>query len=191
MIFNPPVEQTTIRMDPIRHAYYHCAVINPPWLERGAGKIKRGADRHYELLKTDEIIALLQREIVPQLHPDCHLWLWVTNNFLRDGLRVLNALGFRYVTNMVWVKNSIGLGQYLRGQHELCLFGVRGQTQLPKQRNTPSVLHCAKGKHSEKPQESYNRILNVSTGPYLEVFTREQHSGFHAWGNEVRPTLFS
>jgi len=180
-----------IAVDPLRRGYYRCAVIDPPWNETGGGRIKRGADRHYQLLKTPAIIALLREEIAPQLHPDCHLWLWVTNNYLRDGFRVIDELGFTYKTNMVWVKNRIGLGQYLRGQHELCLFSVRGQAMMPPVRNVPSVLTCAKGKHSEKPAESYERIRRVSPPPYLEVFTREQHAGFHAWGDEVRTTLFS
>ena len=90
---------------------YRCVVIDPPWLERGAGKIKRGADRHYNLMHTDGIIALLRFEIEPKLANDCHLWLWVTNNYLPDGLLVMSALGFRYVTNLAWVKDRIGLRQ--------------------------------------------------------------------------------
>jgi N6-adenosine-specific RNA methylase IME4 len=164
---------------------YRCVAIDPPWLERGAGKIKRGADRHYNLMHTDGIIALLRFEIEPKLANDCHLWLWVTNNYLPDGLLVMSALGFRYVTNLVWVKDRIGLGQYLRGQHELCLFGTRGATSLPPIRNVPSALFCKKGAHSAKPQEAFDMIERVSPGPRLEVFAREKRPGWDAWGDQA------
>lgn len=173
------------------NAPYRCAVIDPTWNERSAGKIKRGADRHYPLLCEAEIVSLFDREIEPLLAQGCHLWLWVTNNYLRDGLRVLQALRFRYVTNLVWVKDRIGLGQYLRGQHELCLFGVRGATMLPEVRNVPSVVFCKKGEHSQKPQLAFDAIERVSPGPRLEVFARERRDGWDAWGDGVREGLFS
>lgn len=183
---------------------YSCVVIDPPWLERGAGKVKRGADRHYALMHTPEIVDLLKREIAPQLAPDCHLWLWVTNNFLPDGLLVIRELGFRYVTNLAWVKDRIGLGQYLRGQHELLLFAVRGEAMMPEHRTTPSVVFCpecqsltdsvvfcSKGQHSQKPQLVYDSIANVSPAPRPEVFCRTKRPGWDAWGNEVEDTLLT
>ena len=78
---------------------YRCIVADPPWNERGGGKIKRGADRHYPLMKTPDIACML---LAPAWRPaeSCHLWLWVTDNFLPDGLLVMDALGFRYVRTM-------------------------------------------------------------------------------------------
>jgi N6-adenosine-specific RNA methylase IME4 len=170
---------------------YRCAVIDPPWQERGAGKIKRGADRHYKLMSGAEINELLWDEIAPKLAPDCHLWLWVTNNHLEEGLEVVRSFGFRYVTNLAWVKDRIGLGQYLRGQHELCLFGVRGQAMMPEFRNVPSVVFCPKGEHSQKPQLAYDAIKHVSPGPRLDVFARERRPGWDAWGDGIRESLFA
>jgi len=106
---------------------YRTILADPPWYERGAGKIKRGADRHYDLLKTHNIIRIILEDSPFNPADNCHLYLWVTNNFLKDGLRVIDELGFRYVTNLVWVKDRFGLGQYFRGQHELCLFAVKGR----------------------------------------------------------------
>lgn len=103
---------------------YKTIYADPPWLERGGGKVKRGADKHYSLMGVDDIINLMKR--IP-VEDNAHLYLWVTNNFLKDGLKVVDELGFRYITNIVWVKDRIGLGQYFRGQHELCLFGVKGR----------------------------------------------------------------
>lgn len=169
---------------------YHCVAADPPWLERGAGQVKRGADRHYDLMPTRAIIALLRTEILPQLHDDCHLWLWVTNNFVQDGLDVINALGFRYINNLVWVKDRIGIGQYLRGQHELCLFATRGAAQMPPVRDVPSVVHCPKSEHSVKPQILYDHIERVSPAPRLEVFTRYKRQNWDAYGNQIENTLF-
>ena len=76
-------------------------VADPPWNEKGGGKIKRGADRHYRLLKTDDGIDLMGDWLdTVKLGEDLHFYLWVTNNFLADGLRVFDALGFRYITNL-------------------------------------------------------------------------------------------
>lgn len=170
---------------------YRCIVADPPWAERGGGKIKRGADRHYALLDTPEIARVMLR--APCWRPDqtgCHLWLWVTNNFLPAGLAVMDALGFRYITNLAWVKTrlgnvQIGLGQYLRGAHELCLLGVRGETMLPAVRDVPSVVFDERTEHSRKPDSVFAAIERVSPGPRLEMFARAPRSGWDVWGNEV------
>lgn len=172
---------------------YKCVVIDPLWAVRWAGAIQDRSTgrRYYELMKTPEIVDLLRQEILPLLAPDCHLWLWVTTTFLKDGLTVIDGLGFRYVTNLVWVKDRIGLGQYLRGQHELCLLAVRGEARKPKLSNTPSVIQCARAEHSYKPQPAYDAIANVSPGPRLDVFTREKRPGWDAWGDQVEDTLLT
>ena len=160
-------------------------------MERGGGVIKRGADRHYALMDASAIADLLRADVMPQVADDAHLWLWVTNNYLRDGLGVMKALGFRYVTNLVWVKDRFGLGQYLRGQHEICLLGVRGASMLPEVRDVPSVVTCARGPHSMKPQAAFDAIARVSPGPRLEVFARGRRPGWDAWGDQVEETLFA
>lgn len=65
---------------------YEIIYADPPWYESGGGKIKRGADRHYPLMKTKDIMALN----VPSAE-NAHLYLWVTNNFMADGLKVMEA----------------------------------------------------------------------------------------------------
>lgn len=164
---------------------FSCVVIDPPWMERGGGKIKRGADRHYALMDLTSIIYTVQRAPVWQIAHSAHLWLWVTDNFLQDGLTVMSALGFRYVRMLVWVKDRVGLGQYLRSQHEVCLFGVRGETMRPSVRNVPSVIFAPRGRHSEKPEEAFAVFERVSAGPRLEMFARKTRVGWTSWGNEV------
>ena len=87
---------------------YQTIYADPPWWETGGGKIKRGADRHYQLMKTPEIIALPVPELIA---PDgCHLYLWATNNHLKDAFAVMEAWGFQYVTTITWQKDRAGLG---------------------------------------------------------------------------------
>lgn len=200
--------------------------LDPPWPERGAGKIKRGADRHYSLIKKKEDIlkTILQSGEWPEWNKEDsgHCYLWVTNNYLEWGLWLMDALGFKYKTNIVWVKVKedwpsvleemidegvfdlnpltwkrvlvssirIGIGQYFRGSHELCLFGTRGPVHKPKVA-MPTVFHASrpkekgKEKHSKKPERIYEIIENTSPGPYLEIFARSGRKNWKSWGNEV------
>lgn len=182
--------------------YYQTILADPPWAERGAGKIKRGADRHYSILSTDDIIKLPVRDIA---YNNCHLYLWVTNNFLPDGLKVMNAWGFRYVTKIDWgkVKNPSqfglfdfdfepeeaqrGLGQYFRGSSESCLFGVKGKLPYKGQGNT--LILAERTKHSKKPKEIYEMIERVSYPSYLELFARNKREGWDVWGNEIESDI--
>ena len=170
---------------------YACVLADPPWPERGGGKITRGANRHYQTLTRAQspgmVVDLMLRSPVWHIAPNAHLWLWVTNNYLRDGLAVMEACGFRYVTNAVWAKDRYGLGQYMRGQHELLLFGVRGR--LPAlTRSVGSLVGgrtIPRTKHSRKPQEAYSLIESVSPGPRVELFARSRRAGWDVWGNEA------
>lgn len=121
---------------------------------------------------------------------DAHLYLWVTNGKLPDGLLVMKAWGFKYKTNIAWAKDRFGLGQYFRGQHELCLFGVRGNIPYRKKENGKraqgrTLITAPKGAHSEKPEQLRSMIEIVSPGPYLELFARRPSPGWDVWGNEV------
>lgn len=169
---------------------YRCVMADPPWKFAGGGSgWKCGANLHYSLLSESEIVDVM-REPMSGVNADAHLWLWVVSNHLPEGLRVMDALGFRYITNLAWVKFQrggldIGVGQYLRGAHELCLFGVRGRTQMPPVRNIPSVVMAPRTKHSRKPDEAYRAISRVSPGPRLSLFDRELREGWDVWGDEA------
>lgn len=170
-----------------RTGRFRTLLTDPPWMETGGGQVKRGADRHYPLLPTREIPHVIGS--APNWDPaaDAHLYLWATNNFLEDGLWVMAQLGFRYVTNVVWVKDRAGLGQYFRGRHELMLFGVRGRglEVATERKDLPTVLEAPRGRHSAKPPASYDLIEARSQGPYAEVFARSRRPGWSSWGNEV------
>jgi N6-adenosine-specific RNA methylase IME4 len=172
--------------------------MDPPWTERGGGRVKRGAQRHYKVMgKTRIRDAVLGSSLwLPAKH--AHLYCWVTNNHLEHGLWLLKQLGFRYVTNLDWPKDRFGLGQYFRGAHELCLFAVRGRgmhrSVMTKRRNLPTsplgtIPHVRdeEGKllHSGKPAY-YRRLMELRTrGPRVEFFARERHRGWDAWGDQL------
>ncbi|MEL6545457.1 MAG: MT-A70 family methyltransferase [Myxococcota bacterium] len=181
---------------------YRTILTDPPWPERGAGKSKRGADRHYSTMTVRDIIELHRSYLglagsIPlkdcklDVQSGCHLWVWTTSNYLRGALDLIDALGFRYVRDCQWVKMKdgklqIGLGQYLRGAHEPLLLATRGPACVPEPHGLPSVLLAPRTRHSRKPDESYAMIERVSPGPRLEMFsTRErdgwQHHGDRRW----------
>ena len=166
---------------------YHTIYADPPWMERGGGKIKRGADRHYPLMSTKDIMALDVPSIAAD---DCHLYLWVMNNFLPDGLKVMEAWGFRYVTMITWLKDRAGLGQYFRGITESCLFGIKGHLSYKigadgKRCQGLTGFTAPRTIHSRKPEEMRRMIESVSYGHYCELFAREPHPRWDVWGNEV------
>jgi len=127
-------------------------------------------------MKTKEIIAL--SPLIEYISaPNSHLYLWVTNNFLQDGLDVMRAWGYRYVTKITWFKDgNIGLGQYYRGVTEDCLFGVKGQIPYKildgKRQQGLTGFHESKAAHSAKPCKMREMIEKVSYGPFVEIFAR-------------------
>lgn len=177
---------------------FRTVYMDPCWNERGGGS--RGAQEHYPLLSTRSIHALIK--LAPewrQVADDAHLYMWATNNFLRDALRLMGDLDFAYVTNIAWVKSNDGaevpleditlqqgLGQYFRGSHELLLFGVRGHGYdvRTEARNIPSVIVAPRDEHSAKPHPLYDLIEARSEGPFLEMFARNTREGWTSWGND-------
>lgn len=171
---------------------YDIIYADPPWMESGGGVKggKRGADRHYPLMKTKEIIALPVKQLAAD---NAHLYLWTTNNFLPDALEVMTAWGFKYVTMITWGKDRMGLGQYFRGQTEHCLFGVRGMLPYKtgddgKRQQGKTLFLAPRQAHSVKPEEMREMIERVSGRPgfrKLEMFARRPAPGWDLFGNEV------
>lgn len=137
----------------------------------------------------DAICALPVSEIVAK---DAHLYLWVPNALLPEGLRVMEAWGFRYVSNVIWAKrrkdggpDGRGVGFYFRNVTEPILFGVRGSMRtLPPARSQVNMIESRKREHSRKPDEQYELIEQCSPGPYLEMFARHPQDGWTVWGDE-------
>lgn len=137
-------------------------------------------------MKTKDIMAIPVQNITDE---NSHLYLWVTNNFLPDGLKVMEAWGFRYVTMITWAKDRIGLGQYYRGITEHCMFGVRGNLPYKlldgKRQQGTTLISAPKTIHSKKPEEMRYMIEKVSYPPFVELFARTNSDGWDTWGNEV------
>jgi len=169
---------------------YNIIYADPPWMETGGGKIKRGADRHYSLMKTKDICALPINQIADN---NCHLYLWTTNAFLPDALKVMEAWGFTYKTMITWVKDKIGLGQYFRGMSEHCLFGVKGNLPYKtdvegKRMQGRTAFYAPKSVHSKKPDEMREMIHLVSDRENIkkiELFAREKNNGWDVLGYDV------
>ncbi len=171
-------------------------LIDPPWPERGGGRIKRGADRHYPVLSVGRMPEVITKTC-PLWRPatNAHMYLWATNNHLVKAAALIKLLGFRYITAITWVKPHFGLGQYFRGQTEHLLFAVRGkglQVARKRTRSFPTVIHAphvrgvtGKTVHSGKPVQFYELIEAASRGPHAEIFARHTRAGWSSWGNEV------
>lgn len=171
---------------------YRCILADPPWAERGGGRIKRGADRHYPVMAASRILDVLRRDspLGAQLGgPEpFHLWLWATSNHLHDAFWLLRELGLRFVTDWVWTKDRIGLGQYRRSRHELLLLAVHGALPRPARPWPDSVIAAPRTAHSRKPEAAFQVVEHVSPGPRLELFARARRPGWECWGDEVGDT---
>lgn len=198
--FADPVAAVPGLAVPPQAGKYGTVYVDSPWPEQGGGKIKRGADRHYQLMKLPEIYAL---PVGLWAAPDAHLYSWVTNNYLEAGLEAVRRWSFRYVTKVGWFKDRIGLGQYYRGRTEDCLFAVRGRLPYRVKQDGKraqgetgfeaeefpepdlSDFKAARTEHSRKPEEMRRMIELVSPGPYLELFARRPAPGWDVWGNQA------
>lgn len=155
---------------------------DPPWRYDFAEDHGRQIENHYPTMSLDEIKALE----VPA-DDDAVLFLWTTSPKLREGVEVLEAWGFSYVTCMVWVKDRIGMGYYARQQHELLLIGKRGALPTPDPEDRPSsVVLAPRGEHSAKPDVVYELLERMY--PFrerCELFQRRPRDGWAGWGNQA------
>uniref|UniRef100_UPI0039F6CF6A MT-A70 family methyltransferase n=1 Tax=Sulfuriferula sp. GW6 TaxID=3345112 RepID=UPI0039F6CF6A len=168
-------------------------LADPPWqFQNRTGKMAPEHKRlsRYSTMQLEEILALP----VEQLANDtAHLYLWVPNALLPEGLRVMAAWGFQYKSNIVWHKirkdggpDGRGVGFYFRNVTELVLFGVRGKNArtLAPGRSQVNFLATRKREHSRKPDELYEIVESCSPGPYLEMFARGGRPNWQVWGNQ-------
>ena len=169
-------------------------LADPPWqFQNRTGKIAPEHKRlsRYGTLTLDDIKSL---PIVDAADDTAHLYMWVPNALLPDGLEVMKAWGFTYKSNIVWHKlrkdggsDGRGVGFYFRNVTEMLLFGVRGKNARTLQpgRTQVNYIGTRKREHSRKPDEQYNVIQSCSPGPYLELFARGTRPGWAIWGNQA------
>lgn len=171
---------------------FQTILADPPWrFTNRTGKVApehRRLDR-YSTMELEEICSLPVAGIAAK---NAHLYLWVPNALLPDGLKVMESWGFRYVSNIVWAKrrkdggpDGRGVGFYFRNVTELLLFGVKGSMRtLAPARSQVNMIETRKREHSRKPDEQYPLIEACSPGPYLEMFARYPQPGWIVWGDE-------
>ncbi|HEX3942234.1 MAG TPA: MT-A70 family methyltransferase [Acidobacteriaceae bacterium] len=169
-------------------------LADPPWqFQNRTGKIAPEHRRlsRYGTLTLEQIQALPVASAAAEV---AHLYLWVPNTLLPDGLAVLEAWGFAYKSNLVWRKirkdggsDGRGVGFYFRNVTELILFGVRGKKArtLKPGRTQVNYLESRKREHSRKPDEQYRLIEACSPGPFLELFARGRRDNWAGWGNQA------
>jgi N6-adenosine-specific RNA methylase IME4 len=159
-------------------------VSDPPWRYENAST-RNAADRQYETMTVPELKRLPVGEWAA---PEAHLYLWTTTNFLPRAFSLLETWGFTYVTNLVWVKPQIGMGNYFRVSHEHVLFGRRGKLRT-NSRSVRTVFTADRTRHSAKPEVFYDIVEEASSPPYLDMFSRRQArlNGFwDTWGLEAQ-----
>jgi len=162
---------------------YNIVYADPPWQYEHAVSNSRKIENQYPTMKLEDICKL---NINPMMAEDVVLFMWATNPKLEEALTVLNYWQFKYRTNVVWVKDKIGMGYYFRQQHELLLIATRGNptTPLPKNR-VSSVLNAPRMEHSSKPDIMYEIIEKLyPNANYLELFARNKRKNWTSWGNE-------
>lgn len=173
---------------------YRTIVADPPWRYDGpmgiptrVGRVtvNRGAESQYDTMTLSEIKALPVGALADD---QCHLYLWVTNKFLRDGFDVMEAWGFTYRATLTWVKQgNLGLGFWFRNQTEHVLFGTRGPTMALADKGIRTYFEAKKLGHSVKPPEFFEIAEKASPGPRVELFARTAREGWDRWGNEAPP----
>lgn len=173
---------------------YKTILADPPWqFQNRTGKM---APEHKRLARysTMALSELFQLPVEGLTDETAHLYLWVPNALLPEGLALMKAWGFKYKSNIVWHKlrkdggsDGRGVGFYFRNVTEVLLFGVRGKNARTLQpgRTQVNYMGTRKREHSRKPDEQYDLIESCSPGPYLEMFARGARKKWHVWGNQA------
>ena len=177
-----------------REQRFSTILADPPW--RFTNRTGKMAPEHrrlsrYSTMTVEEIAALPIHAVTDE---PAHLYLWVPNALILEGLEVMRRWGFTYKTNLVWFKvrkdggpDGRGVGFYFRNVTELILFGTRGKNArtLSRGRRQVNLFQTRKREHSRKPDELYEIIEACSPGPYLELFARHCRPDWCQWGDEA------
>ena len=177
---------------------YQIIYADPPWgyanKPAKSGSSQGFAADRYPLMKLEDLKGLPVSEIADK---DSVLLMWATFPMLKQALELMEAWGFIYrTTAFTWHKlnpksgtDFFGLGYYTRSNNEVCLLGMKGNVKV-KSHNVFQVLMTPRGKHSEKPQEARDRIIQLFGDiPRIELFARQKTEGWDVWGNEVKSDI--
>jgi N6-adenosine-specific RNA methylase IME4 len=176
---------------------FRTILADPPWqFQNRTGKV---APEHKRLNRysTMDLKAICDLPVAEVAQDTAHLYMWVPNALLPEGLEVMKAWGFNYKSNLIWHKirkdggsDGRGVGFYFRNVTEIILFGTRGKnarTEAPGRRQV-NMIETRKREHSRKPDEQYELIEACSPPDYLELFARGERPGWAVWGNQADET---
>ena len=191
-------------MIPFPNKKYNLIYADPPWSYRtwNAKGGHKSASAHYKTMDIKEIKNLPVQTICEK---DCVLFIWVTFPNLVEGIETLKSWGFTYKTcGFVWVKTNknfsinqtsflpqdsfdsfYGLGYWTRSNAEICLLAKKGSIKR-KSRSVHQLIYDPVREHSRKPDCVRDKIVQLCGDlPRIELFARQRHEGWDAWGNEL------
>lgn len=187
-------------LESVQGQKFRTILADPPW--RFSNRTGKMAPEHRRLSRyvTMDLPTIKKLPVADLVQEPAHLYLWVPNALLPEGIDVLRAWGFDYKSNIVWHKirkdggsDGRGVGFYFRNVTELVLFGIRGKNArtLSPGRRQVNLIGTQKREHSRKPDELYDVIEACSQGPFLELFARNTRDGWGAWGNQASSYVIS
>jgi N6-adenosine-specific RNA methylase IME4 len=159
---------------------YEVIAMDPPWAygREYDPETSRVAAPYPEMTQAQLL------ELTPPFAQDCALFLWTTHAFIFDAKELLDKWGFEYKATIVWDKERLGMGQWLRMQCEFCLVGIKGARNWTNTTWT-DVIREPRREHSRKPDKFYEMVESITTGRRLEFFSREQRKGWATYGNDT------
>lgn len=165
---------------------FDLVLADPPWAfsSNSIENPGRNPRRHYPTMDVAEIAGMPVASICA---PDALLLLWATVPCAHHAFAVMQAWGFGYVSQVVWVKDRIATGYWARNRHELLLIGKRGRFSCPRPALFgDSVITGQQREHSRKP-DAVQQILDqrLPFARKVELFGRSQRPGWHVWGNQI------
>lgn len=167
---------------------YRTIVADPPWMYQSRADDETHRARNpFPSMPPHEIADMYDKWEPPlkdAFSDDAVLWLWTTNAHLEEAIFIMGYWKFDYKTMVTWVKDKMGLGDWLRGKTEHCLLGIRGKPTWTLTNQTTALI-APRREHSRKPDEFYAFVESLSPGPYLDLFARTERTGWEPWGNEV------
>lgn len=179
-------------MFPVSYPPYKVLLADPPWSFKTYGKDgkEKAPDAHYDVMTLQDIKDLPVQDVMDR---NSVLFMWAYTPMLKEGIEVMEAWGFKYVSiGLYWHKvtkdgkaPAFGLGYYTRQSLEVCLIGKRGKGVQRQSRGVRQAIVEPKREHSRKPDVTHERIMTLFPGPYLELFGRESRPGWVVWGNEA------
>lgn len=165
----------------IQPGQFRTVIIDPPWPygTQYDADTRRVASPYPEM----SVEAITATEF--PFADDCILWLWTTHKFLLDSFNMFEEWEFDYKATLVWDKDKMGMGYWLRMQCEFCLLAIKGNPSWIAM-NVKDIIREPRREHSRKPEAFYETVLEICPKPIGEAFQRQERKGITAIaGNET------